>query len=143
VLPGGSSPRPPFSRFARRAVTGSAPSLSRLNVSRFARRTITESAPALSRLNFPQPILSWGTNEACKLWCFLRILPQTPVLASLGPLSLVLLHHCQPILSWGTNEASKLWCFLGDPTPDPRFSRFARRGVTGTAPSLSRLNIQV
>jgi hypothetical protein len=27
VLPGGSSPRPPFSRFARRAVTGKAPSL--------------------------------------------------------------------------------------------------------------------
>jgi hypothetical protein len=27
VLPGGSSPRPPFSRFALRAVTGKAPSL--------------------------------------------------------------------------------------------------------------------
>jgi hypothetical protein len=27
VLPGGSSPRPPFSRFARHAVTGKAPSL--------------------------------------------------------------------------------------------------------------------
>jgi hypothetical protein len=27
VLPGGSSPRPPFSRFARRAAAGTAPSL--------------------------------------------------------------------------------------------------------------------
>jgi hypothetical protein len=41
----------------------------------------------------------------------------------------------------GLGGVSKSSSFLGDPPPDPRFSRFARRAVTGRAYHCSALEI--
>jgi hypothetical protein len=135
VLLGGSSPSPPFSRFARRAVTGKAPSLPCKSYQLDALRSLEDirgkNDLAANLRNSTSRVCSMNgssTSDSAPSEARKRgsgggsprkhdDLPQTPrFLASLGTLSPVKLHHClvratnwMPCVHWKTYEGKTTW----------------------------------